>query len=137
MTHTTKSNLRTAHQWSENGDHPEDQCTLHQGIYGTGDKFLSEGKVVNRFRACTDDELDFLCQHCDTLMHNHGWIDSGGAGRTVCPGDFILTSDTGEYFPVKPDVVAAFLREDTPEAGWEGPCAAPLETPSSPSDVYG
>ena len=33
-------------------------------------------------------------------MREHGWIDSGGEGRTVCPGDLVVTVDGGHY-PVK------------------------------------
>lgn len=26
-------------------------------------------------------------------MHDHGWLDYGGNGQAVCPGDFIVTTN--------------------------------------------
>lgn len=39
-------------------------------------------------------------------MHDHGWIDSGGNGKVVCPGDFVVTTHSGHY-PMKPEAFMA------------------------------
>ena len=79
-----------AHQWFQNGDHPEDHC----------DKG-SEGKVVRRYRR-PDIPGEDRCGQCKSLYHAHGWIDTGDGGWVVCPGDWIVT-DGGGYFPNRSD----------------------------------
>ena len=37
------------------------------------------------------------CGHCDKIMHDHGWIDFGVNGYTVCPGDWIVTGVHGHF----------------------------------------
>ena len=32
------------------------------------------------------------CGRCGRIMHDHGWIDNLEGGRTVCPGDWIITN---------------------------------------------
>jgi hypothetical protein len=34
----------------------------------------------------------------------HGWISTIGGGHLVSPGDWIITDDRGEKYPVKNDV---------------------------------
>jgi hypothetical protein len=63
-------------QWNRNGDHPHD---------GPADR---EGRVVRYFRH-PDIPGDQICPACGSRVHDHGWIDSGGDGRTVCPGDWV------------------------------------------------
>jgi hypothetical protein len=35
---------------------------------------------------------------CNNIMHDHGWIDSGGNGQIVCPGNWIVAGEEGRYF---------------------------------------
>ena len=34
-----------------------------------------------------------ICLNCGHKFHAHGWIDSGGDGQKVCPGDLVLTTE--------------------------------------------
>lgn len=86
-----------AHQWFENGDHPEDHPP-DQAHWP--DK---EGEVVRRFRR-PDVQGSDRCGQCGHLMDDHGWIDTMEGGHTVCPGDYIITGVRGERYPCKPDV---------------------------------
>jgi hypothetical protein len=91
-----------ATQWSENGDHPEDDCT--EVLSPDGDTtFLSEGKVVRRFRHPMLSGEN-TCNHCGAVMRVHGWIDTLEGGHIVCPGDWIITGVKGEHYPCKPDI---------------------------------
>lgn len=87
-----------SHQWFKNGDHPDD---------GPAEQ---EGAVVRYFRH-PDHPGTLSCPHCHTPLHGHGWIDSGGDGRTVCPGDIIVILDEGQAYPLKPDLHQALLPE--------------------------
>lgn len=95
-----------ATQWFKSGDHPQDNRETFTG--SDGEPFLGEGKVVRYYRR---PEPEFsgqnLCGHCGVRMHDHGWIDTRGDGRTVCPGDWIITGVAGEHYPCKPDIFAA------------------------------
>lgn len=94
-----------ATRWEKNGDHPEDNT--HWIAYpDSGEKFLSEGKVVRYYRR-PDDYGDRVCERCGKTMHNHGWIDTFEGGLVVCPGDWVITGVRGEYYPCKPDIFAA------------------------------
>lgn len=93
-----------AHQWHQNGDHPDDDCVT---LRPTGDEsFLSEGRVVRYFR---HPELmgTKKCSGCGEALHVHGWIDTLEGGHTVCPGDWIITGVQGERYPCKPDIFEA------------------------------
>lgn len=106
-----------ATQWHKNGDHPLDYAEDDVGYDGSiGDMRTFpgaerkakgwEGGVVRYFRhPAVSDET--LCKQCGVRMHEHGWIDTGENGRTVCPGDFIVTDVKGEHYPCKQDVFAA------------------------------
>ncbi len=93
-----------AAQWLKNGDHPQDESTMitpHRGK-----PFLSEGKVVRRFRhPSKSGELG--CEHCAIRLHEHGWIDTKEGGHIVCPGDYVITGVKGEKYQCKPDIFAA------------------------------
>jgi hypothetical protein len=90
MRHTKKSDTIEATQWFSNGDHPLDHATL-------GDKMADyEGKVVRRFRH-PDIPGETVCEKCGRTMHVHGWIDSGGDGQTVCPGDYVIMDNTATF----------------------------------------
>jgi hypothetical protein len=97
-------------QWFKNGDHPQDKSIMVQGLEGASP---SEGKVVRRYLNHHDIDADQLCliAKCSKAMNDHGWIDSGGYGQTVCPGDFIVNK-RGHYVAV-PN--AEFRSEHTPE----------------------
>lgn len=81
-------------QWFKNGDHPDDYA---EGRVGMEDrpfwqeeaKALGwEGGVVRYFRHPEVDG-EAACPTCSKTFHEHGWIDSGGNGQRVCPGDWV------------------------------------------------
>ena len=91
-------------QWYRNGDHPNDNCKSIEPSRG-GKPFLSEGQIVRYFRHPSI-EGSVVCKFCSCTMHDHGFIDSGDSGWTVCPGDYIVQTDApqltiNEYFPTK------------------------------------
>jgi hypothetical protein len=89
-------------RWNTNGDHPLDACRpITDSV--TGEVFLSEGKVVRRFRH-PDFPGSLECSVCGRTMHDHGWIDSGGDGQTVCPGSLIVPADSGGYTVTPPNL---------------------------------
>jgi len=96
-----------ATRWFNNGDHPEDKSMM---LMATGEShaqgFLSEGKVVRYFRR-PDVDGSSTCQHCEEIMHNHGWIDTLEGGHIICPGDWIITGVKGERYPCKPNIFEA------------------------------
>ena len=92
-----------AHQWHKNGDHPLDFSERVSSPDDSEATFLSEGKVVRRFRH-PDINGDQSCRRCGEIMHIHGWIDTSDGGHTVCPGDWIITGVQGEHYPCKPDI---------------------------------
>lgn len=91
--------------WRRNGDHPHD---------GVGDKLADpmtggsyerlEGKVVrfyrhpwtpgDRYHTGSDVTEE---RGCGRRWHDHGWIDQGEDGITVCPGDLVYTRPDGAY----------------------------------------
>ena len=95
-----------ATQWFKNGDHPLDACRTITPSYTGAIPFLSEGKVVRLFRH--PDVFGISnCKHCNSLMHDHGWIDTLEGGHIVCPGDWIITGVVGENYPCKPGIFEA------------------------------
>jgi hypothetical protein len=106
-----------AFQWFKNGDHPNDESHMIDGPDGV--PFLSEGKVVRRFRR-PDVPGDSVCNSCNRRASEHGFIDDGLALiPPVCPGDYIANVK-GKYTAIKPD---ALLKEFEPVE--EGYVAAP------------
>jgi hypothetical protein len=100
MLYIQKPNLIEATQWFKNGDHPDDNLTMSES-------FDYEGEVVRRYRHPT---ITGKCPGCGVTMNDHGWIDSGGAGERVCPGNYIVTETNGistKYISMKPDVFRA------------------------------
>jgi hypothetical protein len=97
--------ITEATQWFKNGDHPEDDChpvyLQNQGELS----FISEGKIVRYYRQPGDGNKK--CEHCNIIMHEHGWIDTLEGGFIVCPGDYIITGIKGERYPCKPDIFLA------------------------------
>ena len=99
-----------AHQWFENGNHPEDNPdTLTDS---DGKPFLGEGKVVRYYRTPNLDGKA-RCTQCGLILHDHGWIDTIPGGHIVCPGDWIITDGRvakahhGHFYPCKPDIFDA------------------------------
>ena len=93
-----------ATQWFENGDHPEDGTEVFEEGEFKGE--LLEGKIVRYYRT-PDIDGQTKCKHCDSIMHNHGWIDTLEGGHIVCPGDWIITGVQRERYPCKPDIFEA------------------------------
>jgi len=52
-----------------------------------------------------------LCKKCDTIMHEHGWIDTLEGGHIVCISDWIITGIKGEIYPCKPGIFEATYEE--------------------------
>jgi hypothetical protein len=93
-----KKDIKEAVQWNKNGDHPNDECKVDQaGRY-------SEGKIIRYFRN-PDPKFagDVHCKQCGDTYHYHGWIDRGGSGQTVCPGDWIIPDDFDSYYALSND----------------------------------
>jgi len=97
-----------AHQWFKNGDHPQDYSEVHADFEGGIMREFTaaeckakgwEGDVVRYFRH-PEIPGNTICSICGKYMHEHGFIDLGPGGYTVCPGDWILTGATnGLYVP--------------------------------------
>lgn len=91
-------------QWFKNGDHPQDECDGKDEI---------EGKLVRYFR---NPQLDgqAKCSRCGHTWHEHGWIDRGSNGITVCPGSFVTKTDHNGNVAVLPKEAlnTAFVSED-------------------------
>lgn len=93
------------HQWCKNGDHPDDGSVMvspHKYSNTQYNSFLSEGKIVQYFRR--PDSPGNPCSICGKSYKLHGWIDTLEGGHIVCPGDYIITGSSGEYYPIKPDI---------------------------------
>lgn len=63
--------------------------------------FEPESNLVRYFRH-PDVSGDSKCELCDIIMHDHGWIDSGGDGQRVCPDDWILKIGN-HFYACRPD----------------------------------
>ena len=110
MKYRKKLVIIDATQWVKNGDHPEDYSIDMMGIENGKEKLISgkemkrknwEGQIVRYYRHPVIDGKH-KCKHCGDIMHNHGWIETLEGGHVVCPGDWIITGISGEYYPVKP-----------------------------------
>jgi hypothetical protein len=85
-----------AHLWFQNGDHPQDE--VYYVLKDRNFVPVTEGKVVRYFRR-PDVKGNRQCEHCQHVMHDHGWIDTLEGGHIVCPGDWIITGVKGERYP--------------------------------------
>ena len=133
--------LIDATQWFKNGDHPDDHvgeptvdivklCNMKPELLERTDRITDadippeayyariEGLVVRFYR-----NADFLgetsCASCGHTMHDHGWIDDGEGGQTVCPGDWVATGVMGDRWCIKPDIFKVSfeaVEEQTPVA---------------------
>lgn len=79
-----------AYRWFRNGDHPNDGCIEQDGNGGIDCSDHKEGLVVRYYRH-PQVSGESICRRCFGRMHDHGWIDHGESGQTVCPGDWIVT----------------------------------------------
>lgn len=77
-----------AHQWFRNGDHPDDKVGEWAEDQLGGRYMRQEGAVVQFFRH-PDLPGDERHDKCGKTWHDHGWIDQGPDGITVCPGDYV------------------------------------------------
>ena len=59
----------------------------------------SEDAVVRYWRR-PDVPGDTPCGQCGEIMDLHGWLDTGGDGQRVCPGDYVVTNGV-QTVPVK------------------------------------
>lgn len=91
-------------RWLRNGDHPGDEvgAMLTDPLNEDLPYRRLEGKIVRYFRH-PDPEFtgDNTHEVCGFTWHDHGWIDSGGGGQTVCPGDWVITDTHGRVYPCK------------------------------------
>lgn len=106
LTGTTKIE---ATQWFQNGDHPQDGS---YEIEVDGVTLFTEGKVVRRFRS-PDRPGTEACDLCGHTMHIHGWIDVGEEGPTVCPSDFVITTEEGDVYPCPAAIFATTYSIET------------------------
>lgn len=93
--------MRTS-RWFVNGDHPDDHVgeIVHDPLTReTENSYYRrlEGKVVRLYRH-PDVPGTTQCSVCSRIMSDHGWIDQGGDGLVVCPGDFIIDNDDGTHW---------------------------------------
>lgn len=104
-----------ATQWFKNGDHPEDGS---YPITVNGETFMSEGKLVRRFRR-PDKPGTRSCDLCGHDFHIHGWIDveDSPEGLMVCPSDYVVTNEFGDTYPTP---AAEFEKTYNLKAGYGG-----------------
>lgn len=96
-----------ASRWYRNGDHPLDRVgeRITDPVSGARD-VRREGAVVGYYRHAFRD-CERRCDYCGRTMHEHGWLDTDLGGHIVCPGDWVVTRDTGERYTCKPEVFTA------------------------------
>jgi len=105
MKYRKKPVVIDATQWFKNGDHPKDDVMRPFEDTGKTPSEPREGAIVRYFRR-PDVSGQKVCEHCQVIMHLHGWIDTLEGGHNVCPGDWIITGVKGEHYPCKPDIFA-------------------------------
>lgn len=96
---TMTDDTTTVVRWWRNGDHPADNCgellddPMHPG--DADHQYVRvEGAVVRFFRHPYV-AGNAVHDRCGRTWHDHGWIDSGGDGQIVCPGDKLTTAPDG------------------------------------------
>lgn len=106
MEYQTKQLIVDASPWNQNGDHPDDNIWRPFEDTRKLPDDPREGAVVRYFRHPGVDG-NATCAVCHRRMNDHGWIDTQGDGRTVCPGDWIITNVIGDRYPCKNDLFEA------------------------------
>jgi len=71
--------------WNKNGDHLLDDIWRPFEDTGKIPTEPREGAFVRYFRH-PEIEDKSVCELCGDTFHNHGWIDYGCDGKTICPG---------------------------------------------------
>lgn len=89
-----KQAIVQAVRWHKNGDHPKDDVWRPFEDTGLMPKEPREGKVVRYYRHPGVDGYS-RCKICERLHREHGWIDCGWHGMTVCPGYWIVDFPDG------------------------------------------
>lgn len=98
------------HVWNKNGDHPLDYTKDEENHFpnpGAPSTYTAafrrennwEGDVVRYFRNPEVPGID-TCK-CGHTFHEHGWIDQGADGITVCPGSTVIGPDEDGYYAVR------------------------------------
>jgi len=68
--------------------------------------------AVQQYNTALGVERTDTCGFCNVIMHKlHGWVITPEGGRSVCPGDWIITGVKGEHYSCKP-----YIFKDTYEA---------------------
>lgn len=95
MKYRKKPVLTEATQWFTNGDHPQDN-TVPVTLPG-GERGRSEGEVVRYFRSLN---IPSVRRHsaCGNPMQMHGLLDGLNGEEIVCPSDYIVTDQKGNYY---------------------------------------
>lgn len=116
----SKAEESTTAQWFKNGDHPLDYAEDREGFENgelvtfSAESCKSkewEGAIVRYFRSPSVNG-DSECASCGSTAHEHGWLDDGGNGQAVCPGDFIVTTNGRHTVVQQPDRAEAADRAD-------------------------
>ena len=85
-----------ASRWYQNGDHPLDNVFRPYEDTGAIPTEPREGAIVRYFRRPEPMFGSGInCWKCGRPFHDHGWIDNGGEGQKVCPGDYVWWSQDG------------------------------------------
>lgn len=107
MKYIEKSSIVDAFQWFKNGDHPEDDVMRAYEDTGKLPDSPREGKVVRYFRHPAIDG-EYVCESCGKTMNQHGYLDTGYGGLTICPGDWIIREYENVYTARSPSGFEAF-----------------------------
>lgn len=75
-----KPMILEAIQWFKHGDHPKVYKYV-DGLAGTRQELYA----------------NLLCSYCRMKDDIHGWIECPRHGCTVCPSDWIIKDENGEY----------------------------------------
>lgn len=119
MKYQTKTEIVEATQWFKNGDHPLDDVWRKFEDTGAHPTEPREGKIVRYFRH-PNVPGETICDFCSIKIHHHGWIDQGGKGLTVCPGDYVITLPGGMFATASPkNFEKRYTDFKDPDAGCE------------------
>jgi hypothetical protein len=97
--------------WNKNGDHPLDNTSIITEGRFRGES--TEGQVVRYYRHPSNNG-DVNCAACGKLFHEHGWLDNGGVGQRVCPGNWVIMTVSGTTSAVSAAAFAANYTELPP-----------------------